>query len=48
MNCFTWSNNDADWVVPGDLYNEYFNNWQGPIHNAQFISQEINEKMNAE
>ena len=35
MNCFTWSKEDNDWIVPGYQYDEEFNNWQGPIHNGQ-------------
>ena len=25
MNCFTWSKEDNDWIVPGDHYKEEFN-----------------------
>ena len=33
MNCFTWSNKDTDYIVPGDLYIKEFKNWLGPINN---------------
>ena len=26
MNCFTWYKENNDWIVPGDQYNEDFNN----------------------
>ena len=38
MNCFVWSKENNDWVVPGDQYNEEFKNWRGPIHNGQLRS----------
>ena len=25
-NCFTWSKKENDWIIPGDQYNEYFQN----------------------
>ena len=43
MNSFTWYTYDNDWIIPGDQYNEEFNNWQGPINNGQFRQQNIKE-----
>ena len=34
MNCFTWSKEENDLIVPGDQYNEEFKNWRGPINNS--------------
>ena len=34
MNSSTWSTYENDWIVLGDPYNGYFNNWQGPIKNG--------------
>ena len=28
MDCFTWSKDNNDLIVPGDQYNEKFNNWR--------------------
>ena len=44
MNCFSWSIQYSDCVVPRDQYNESFNNSQGPIHNVNFRSQTLKEK----
>ena len=33
MNCFTWSNKDTDYIVPGDQYIKEFKNWLGHINN---------------
>ena len=46
MNCFTWSIEENDWIVPWDQYNEELNNWQGPIHNGKFCLQTLKEKKN--
>ena len=35
MNCFSWSKDNNDWIVPEDQYDEEFKNWRGPIHNGQ-------------
>ena len=48
MNCFTWSKEDNDWIVPGDQYNEEFKNWRGPINNGQSRSQTLKEKQKKE
>ena len=48
MNCFTCSKEDNDWIVSGDQYNEEFKNWKGPIHNGQFCSQTLKEKLKTE
>ena len=48
MNFFTWSKEDNDWIVSGDQYNEEFKNWKGPIHNGQFLSQTLKEKIKTE
>ena len=48
MNCFTWSKEDNDWIVPGDQYNKEFKIWQGTIHNCQLYSQTLKEKINKE
>ena len=45
---FTCSNNDNYWIVPGNLYNRWFNNWKGPIHNVRFLSQTLKEKSKVE
>ena len=29
MNSFTWYTEENDWIVLGDQYNEYSNNWKG-------------------
>ena len=34
MNCFNWSKDDNDWIVPEDQYNKEFNSLRGPIHNG--------------
>ena len=34
MNCFTWSKQNNDWIVPEDQYDEEFKNWRGPLHNV--------------
>ena len=44
MNCFTWSKEDNDWIVPENHYNEEFKNWRGPIHNGLFFSMTLKEK----
>ena len=41
MNCFAWSEEDNDWIIPVYQYNEEFKNWQGPIHNGQLCSQTL-------
>ena len=48
MNCFTWSKENNDWIVPGDQYNEEFKNWRGPINNFQFRSQTLKDKRKTE
>ena len=48
MNCFNWSKDNSDWIVPGDKYNEESNNWRGPIHNGQFRLQNLKEKRNTD
>ena len=48
MNCFTWSKENNDWIVPEDQYDEEFKNWRGPIHNGQFSSQNLKEKLKTE
>ena len=48
MNCFTWSKENNDWIVPGDQYNEECKNWRVPIHNGQFRSQTLKDKRNTD
>ena len=48
MNFFTWFTEENDWILLGDKYNEYFNNWQGPINNGKFRQQNLKEMINAE
>ena len=36
MNWLSWYNEDNYFIVPGDQYNEEFNNWLGTMHNGQF------------
>ena len=48
MNCFTWSKEDNDWIVPVYQYYQEFKNWRGPIHNGQFRSQTLKKKRNTE
>ena len=48
MNCFTWSKVNNDWIFPEDQYDEEFKNWIGLIHNGQFLSQTLKEKINTE
>ena len=48
MNCFTWSKEENDWIVPEDQYNEDLKNWKGTIHNGQFRSQTLKEKRKTE
>ena len=48
LNCFTWSKEQNNWIVPGDQYNEEFKNWRGPIHNGQFRPQTIKKKIRTE
>ena len=48
MNFFTWYKDSNDFIVPGDQYNEEFNNWRGPIHNVQFRSHTLKEKIKTE
>ena len=48
INCFAQSKQDNDWIVPADHYNKEFNKWRGPIHNGQFRSQTLQEKIQIE
>ena len=48
MNLFTWSKDNNDWTVPEGQYNEEFKNWRGPIHNGQFRSQTLKDKIKTE
>ena len=48
INCFTRSKEDSYWVVPGNQYNEEFNNWRGPINNGQFHSQTLKDNRKTE
>ena len=48
MNCFTWSKENNNWIVPGYQYNEELNNCRGPVQNGQFLSQALNEKRKTE
>ena len=41
INCFTWSQQNNDWIVPEDQYDEELKNWRRPIHNGQFRSQTL-------
>ena len=35
-------------IFPSDQYNEGFKNWRGLIHNGQFLSQTLKEKIKTE
>ena len=48
MNCFTWSKEDNDSILPGDYYNKELNNWQGPIHIVKLSLQTFNENRKTE
>ena len=48
INCFTWSKQKDDCIVPEDQYDEEFKNWRGPIHNGQFCSKTLKEKQKTE
>ena len=48
MNCFTWSKDNNDWILPDDQYDEEFKNWRGPIQNWKFRSQNLKEKRKIE
>ena len=48
MNCFTWYKEDNDLILPEYHYKEEFKNYQGPIHNGQFLSKTIKENINTE
>ena len=48
MNSFTWSKENNDWIVPEDQYDEEFKNCRGHIHNGQFRSQILKEKINTD
>ena len=48
LNCFTWSKEENDWIIPEDHYNKAFKNWQGPIHNGKFRLHTLKEKRNTE
>ena len=48
MNCFNWSKENNDWIVPEDKYDEELNNWRGHIHNGQFHPQTLKEKRKTE
>ena len=49
MNSLTWyKENNNDWIVPEDQYNEQFKNWRGPINNGQFRSHTLKKKRNTE
>ena len=48
INCFTWSKENNDWIVPEDQYDEESKNWQVPIHNSQFRSHTLKEKRKTE
>ena len=48
MNSSTWSTDENDWIFLGDQYNEYFNNWRGPINNGQLRQKNLKEMINTE
>ena len=48
MNCFTWSKENNDWIVSGNQYNKVYKNWKGPIHNGQFRSHTLKDKIKTE
>ena len=48
MNCFTWSKENNDWIVPEDQYDDECKKWRGPVHNGQFCSKTLKEKRNTE
>ena len=48
MISLTWSTDENDWIVLGDPYNEYFNNWKGTINNGQFLHNNIKEMIKTE
>ena len=37
-----------DWIVPEDQYDEESKNWRGSIHNGQFCSHNLKEKIKTE
>ena len=45
MNCFNWSKQNNDWIVPEYQYDEEFKNWRGPMHNSRFCSQTLKGKI---
>ena len=48
MNCFTWSKEDNDQIVPADHHNEELKICRGPIHNGQFCSQTLKDTRKTE
>ena len=46
MHCFSWSKEENYCILPGDQYNEEFNNWSETIDNSQFQSHSIKDKIN--
>ena len=48
MNCFTFSKENNDWIVPEDYYNEEFKNWKVPINYGQFRLQTLKDKRETE
>ena len=48
INCFNFSKEENDWIVPGHQYNEDLNSQLGPIQNGKLCSQTLKEKRKTE
>ena len=48
MNSFNWYKVNNGWIFPEDQYDEEFKNWRGHIHNGQFRSHNLKEKLKTE
>ena len=48
MNCFTWSKEYNNWIIPEDQYNEEFKNCRGTINNGQIHSQTLKQNRKTE
>ena len=48
MNCFTWSKDNNDWIVPEYQYDDELKNWRGPINNGQLCAHILKENRKTE
>ena len=48
MNWLSWYTEDNYFTVPGDQYNEEFNNWLGTMPNGQFHPYILKDTSNIE